>query len=143
MGALRAGAGLVGMLIAAAAASCLLAGCATRGAGAELYGDWVLTAASDRRGAMDLTDIAATLSIDEEGARGDGPCNIITLEVDGGPGSVAVTIGAVTERACVDTEHMAIEGRYITVLSNVAVAEVDGNVLNLRGKSGELTFERD
>jgi hypothetical protein len=131
------------LLAAVLAVGCLLAGCANRGAGAELQGEWTLTAASDRRGAMDLTDVTATLSIGEDRSSGDGPCNLLVLEVDGGPGSVAVTIGAVTERACLDTEHMAIEGRYITVLSNVNFAEVDGGIMILRGKSGELTFERE
>lgn len=125
----------------------LLAGCtadaADHGPGEELVGDWHLTAASDRRGAMDLADADIRLKIGERASTGSGPCNAVDLEVDGGPGAVAVTIGTLTERACTDQNLIGVEGRYITVLSNVVFAEAGENTLVLRGRSGKLTYARD
>ncbi|BDZ46799.1 hypothetical protein GCM10025866_27080 [Naasia aerilata] len=91
---------------------------------------------------MDLTDADITLSIAEEATTGAGPCNTVDLEVDGGPGAVAVTIGTLTERACADENLIGVEGRYITVLSNVVFAEAGDTTLVLRGRSGKLTYAR-
>jgi hypothetical protein len=125
----------------------LLAGCAPgapdHGPGEELVGDWHLTAASDRRGPMELDGAEITLAIGEHATKGAGPCSTVDLEVDGGPGAIAVTIGSLTEGACADENLIGVEGRYITVLSNVVFAEVGETTLVLRGRSGKLTYARD
>ncbi len=123
------------------AAAVLLAGCAS-GAGPELHGEWQLVEAADGQGTMDLKGSTVTLSIEEDSARGDGPCNIVQLEISGGPGEVDVTVGAMTERACLDQDLMAVESRYVAVLDGVTSAEVDGDTLTLSGDAGTLTYTR-
>ncbi|WP_210481248.1 META domain-containing protein [Naasia sp. SYSU D00948] len=127
-----------------AVAGLLLTGCAAaaQGAGTELQGEWRLTSASDGQGEMDLKGSSVTLAIEQDRARGDGPCNIVELEITGGPGPVDVTVGAMTERACLDQDLMVIESRYIETLSGVTTAEVDDGTLTLSGDAGTLTYTR-
>ena len=134
----------VARLAAVLATGLLLAGCASLfgGAGPELQGEWQLLEAVDGQGTMDLKGSTVTLSIEEDSARGDGPCNILQLEIRGGPGEVELTLGPITERACLDQDLMVIESRYVIVLGGLTTAEVTGDTLVLTGDAGTLTYTR-
>lgn len=125
------------------AAGLLLAGCSSPwGARRELQGEWQLVEAVDDQGPMELNGATVTLSIADDSARGDGPCNILQLQIRGGPGDIEVTLGPITERACLDRDLMAVETRYVEALGGATTAEVDGDTLTLSGEGATLTYAR-
>ncbi len=125
------------------AAGLLLAACSSWGGpGRELQGEWQLVEAADDQGTMDLKGSTVTMWIEQDSARSDGPCNILQFEIRGGPGDVEVTLGPITERACLDQDLMVIESRYVETLGTVTTAAVEGDTLTLTGDGGHLTYLR-
>ncbi len=124
------------------AAGLLLVACSWGGPGQELQGQWQLLEATDAQGPMDLKGSTVTMEIDADSARSDGPCNILQFELRGGPGDVEVTLGPITERACLDQDLMLIETRYVAALGAVTRADVSGDTLTLAGDDVRLTWQR-
>ncbi len=129
-------------LAAVLAAGLLLAACSWGGPGRELQGEWRLVEGVDGQGTMDLKGSSVTMWIEADSARSDGPCNILQFELRGGPGDVDVTLGPITERACLDQDLMAIERRYVDALGAVTTAAVEGDTLSLTGDGVELRWQR-
>jgi len=128
-------------VIAVLATAVLLAACSSSVA-PELHGEWQLAEAVDGQGEMDLKGSSVTMRIDADSARSDGPCNILQFELRGGPGDVEVTLGPITERACLDHDLMVIESRYVAALGGVTRATVEGDTLTLTGDAAQLTWSR-
>jgi len=136
---------LLAAVLAAAALS--LAGCAGSsgdavGAPEILRGDWVLVAASDPAGEIELGDARVTLGF-HQAVGGVAACNSYSATVEGGPGEISVTDVVQTEMACVPVENMLVESRYLSAFARSHEAEYVGSALILTGNHIELKFEPD
>ena len=126
------------------AGALVLGGCAANGEpgnGGTLEGEWVLNSGADASGALDLTGAQITLTIgDADTSGGRAPCNSYGATINGGPPDVSITVGAVTEMACVDERLMILETRYLAALGGVRIAEQTADELVLSGEGVELNY---
>lgn len=123
----------------------LITACGSSSAGA-VEDRWILVSGSHPDGEI-RTNVGATPTLRLDGGEigGESHCNIYggRYEVDEGGRFGLVEGLAVTERACLDTDAMEAERRYLEALGAVYRWSVDGNQLILSGDGYRLVFEPD
>lgn len=134
------------LLATAALALLALTGCTQTSPFApsqEVFGDWRLVEATGETSVAVPVDPASrpTLTIDENSAGGQTPCNRYQASVNGGIGPFSITPTTVTEAACADAALMDLEGAFLEALRAIDTAAVDGDTLTLTGGGIALRFE--
>lgn len=120
-----------------------LAGCTADATVEPLQGSWVLVSGSDAEGTFIESASPVTLEVDGRDFSGDSPCNLYSgrLSISGGGLRFGEGGGIqTTERACVDAEQMALEGRYYDALIGVSRGESTADELVLTGPGVELVY---
>ena len=139
------------LLVAVVLVALALAACGSGGgaagrpapAGGGPDGDWVLTAGTDRAGALALVDGSpVTLTVRGAGVSGRAACNAYSGDVRGSGSAFRPGRIAMTEMACADPAVSALERRYLDAFAAVTTAGATSDRLVLTGDGVELTFGR-
>ena len=130
-------------LAAAVVAGVVAAGCSAVGPDqdVDLDGTWVLVSGSTADGPLAVTPGArVSLTFDDDGLGGKGPCNDYGADYDLDGASFDVSGPGIeqTFAGCVDEALGALESAYLSALNAVDTVTRDGSALTMTGEDVEL-----
>ena len=112
----------------------------------DLEGTWVLVSGSTADGPLAVTPAAhVSLTFDDDGMGGKGPCNDYGADYDLDGASFDVSGPGIeqTLAGCVDEALGALESAYLSALNEVDAVAREGSTLTMTGEDVELGLRLD
>jgi heat shock protein HslJ len=149
---MRRGAGTgratIGVLVCAIVIPLALSGCSAERPTAgspdpALRGQWVLTAAHDDYGNVDLLGQDITLTVSEKPvSTGRGSCSNYTATIYGSLRDLWVTTNYTRSYSCATADQSVLQLQYLADLSAVQRSAITPNGLELTGRNVDLQYSR-